>query len=306
MIKRILDCDASDFAQMDGRALVKSIRAAEGRTIVAEVIAITPPLFPPISNAELAASFGADLILLNMFDVFQPYVAGVPVEEASQTVAQLRRLIGRPIGLNLEPVDADAEGLEELLSIPKGRRAEKETYEQVKTLGVDFLCLTGNPKTGVTHRSLIQAVRTAREVLGLETMIFAGKMHSAGVSGESGEGIVEASFLKELTAAGADVVLLPAPGTIPGVTVERTAAWVKIVHAQGALAMLTVGTSQESADPETIRSIALMGKMSGADLFHIGDGGPGGVAPPENVMAFSLAIRGRRHTYRRMAASPLR
>lgn len=41
MVRRILDANASDLAKMTGRELLTSIRAAEGRTLVAETIA--PP-----------------------------------------------------------------------------------------------------------------------------------------------------------------------------------------------------------------------------------------------------------------------
>lgn len=70
--------------------------------------------------------------------------------------------------------------------------------------------------------------------------------------------------------------------------------------------MLTIGTSQEGADEGTIRQIALASKMAGADLYHIGDAGYHGIAIPENIMTYSIAIRGKRHTYIRMARSPLR
>jgi len=43
--------------------------------------------------------------------------------------------------------------------------------------------------------------------------------------------------------------------------------------------------------------------MAGADIQHIGDAGYGGMALPENILALSKVIRGRRHTYRRMALS---
>lgn len=39
------------------------------------------------------------------------------------------------------------------------------------------------------------------------------------------------------------------------------------------------------------------------DIQHIGDAGYSGVADPENLMALSIAIRGKRHTYYRMAQS---
>lgn len=67
--------------------------------------------------------------------------------------------------------------------------------------------------------------------------------------------------------------------------------------------MTAIGTSQEGADINTIRQIALMSKMAGADLHHIGDTGYMGMALPENILAYSVAIRGVRHTYTRIARS---
>ena len=49
-----------------------------------------------------------------------------------------------------------------------------------------------------------------------------------------------------------------------------------------------------------------MAKMTGTDVHHLGDCGLFGIALPENLMAYSITIRGRRHTYRRMAMSLLR
>ena len=57
------------------------------------------------------------------------------------------------------------------------------------------------------------------------------------------------------------------------------------------------------ADTATIRQIALMCKMAGADIHHIGDTGVPGMALPQNILAYSIAIRGERHTYHRMALS---
>ena len=67
--------------------------------------------------------------------------------------------------------------------------------------------------------------------------------------------------------------------------------------------MTAIGTSQEGADVDTIRRIALMCKMAGADVHHIGDTGVPGMALPQNILAYSVAVRGERHTYHRMACS---
>ena len=109
--------------------------------------------------------------------------------------------------------------------------------------------------------------------------------------------------VEEFIGAGADIVLFPAPGTVPGITMEYVRSLVKEAHSRGVLTMTSIGTSQEGADTETIRQIALMCKMSGTDIHHLGDSGYTGMALPENILAYSKAIRGARHAYRRMAYS---
>jgi len=109
--------------------------------------------------------------------------------------------------------------------------------------------------------------------------------------------------VQEFVEAGADIILLPAPGTVPGITMEYVRELVTFEHSLGVLTMTSIGTSQEGAGTATIRQIALMCKMTGADIHHIGDTGYPRVAISENIMAYSIAIRGVRHTYHRMAAS---
>lgn len=304
--KRLLDCTASDFAKMTGQDLKRAIKASEGRVLVAEVIGTIPPLFPSVTNAELAAAFGADLLLLNFFDVQEPRIEGLPPCRPDEVVRQLKKLTGRPVGINLEPVDPKAIAAEQLVSLPAGRLASAESFALAGQLGFDFICLTGNPKTGVTNKEIQHAIRLARDVLGSEMLLIAGKMHGAGVAGEAGGGLVAAEAVGSFIEAGADIILLPSPGTIPGITVESASAMISQVQARGALALLATGTSQEGADEATIRQIALNSKMAGADLHHIGDAGYSGIAVRENIMHYSIAIRGRRHTYVRMASSAMR
>jgi hypothetical protein len=305
-MKRLLDCTASDFARMNGQELKQAIIASEGRTILAEVIGSFTPYYPAVTNAEMAAAFGADLILLNFFDVFNPSIEGLKVDDPETTVRTLKQLTGRPIGLNLEPVDMSAKQLEALIELPEGRIATERSLKKAKDLGFDFVCLTGNPKTGVSNPEITKAIQVARGVFGKDGLIISGKMHSAGVSGEAGSSLMSEETLHTFIEAGADIILIPSPGTVPGFTVEKTAKLVDIVHEKGALAILTTGTSQEGSDEATIKQIALNSKMAGADVFHIGDAGAAGIALPENITAYSIVVRGKRHTYVRMASSILR
>jgi hypothetical protein len=88
---------------------------------------------------------------------------------------------------------------------------------------------------------------------------------------------------------------------MPGMTREAAAGIVQAVHAAGGLAVGTIGTSQEGAHPSLMDPIGLVAKEIGVDIHHLGDGGLGGSPDPEVVYRYSVAIRGRRHTWRRMA-----
>lgn len=305
-MKRILDCTASDFIKMNGEDLKNSIAAAEGRTLIAEVVCSVQPIYPGLTHAEYVAAFGADMVLLNFFDVNNPHIEGLDVEDPNETISRMKALVGRPVGINLEPVDEAADAAEKLATLPSGRTSTRASLEKAKELEIDFVCLTGNPKTGVTNKAIISSIREAREVFGNDILIIAGKMHGAGVRGEAGGTIVSEEVVKEFVDAGADIVLLPGVGTVPGSTLEKTANLIAAVQTKGALALTTIGTSQEGSEKETIQQIALYNKMAGADIHHIGDAGLTGIAFPENITTYSLAIRGRRHTYTRMAASVLR
>ena len=128
-------------------------------------------------------------------------------------------------------------------------------------------------------------------------------MHASGVIGEGAEKIITREDIAAFAEAGADIILMPAPGTVPGITMEYIRSLVSFAHSLGCLTITAIGTSQEGADIATIRQIALMCKMAGTDIHHLGDSGYGGMALPENIQAYSIAVRGIRHTYRRMAGS---
>lgn len=210
-------------------------------------------------------------------------------------IKELKKLTGRLVGVNLEAIDLNNyENYRNI--IPLGRVATVENARIAKEMGANFIVLTGNPNTGVNYDSIINCVKKIKEKV--DIVIFAGKMHSCGIS-ES----LDSRYIKELTKSGCEIVIVPAPGTVPGMTVEVVKKIIDEIHKYNALAMTTIGTSQEGADENTIRNIAIMAKMAGADIHHLGDCGLAGVTIPENIMAYSIAIRGRRHTYFRMAAS---
>lgn len=304
MAKRFLDCCASDFANFTKKDLLESIRKSEGRVLACETIGTVQPMLGNVTNAEFAASMGADIILLNMFDVQKPVINGLPACKPEETVKLLKKLTGRPIGINLEPVEEGEEGeTDPLWKMSAGRRATVENALRAKELGVDFILLTGNPGMGVSNPAIVRTLRQFKEAVGDSIVLAAGKMHAAGVLSEAAENIMTEQDVAQFMEAGAEILLLPAPGTVPGITVEYARSLVACAHKLGALTITAIGTSQEGADTDTIKRLALLCKMTGTDIHHLGDAGYAGMSLPENIMAYSVAVRGIRHTYHRMAVS---
>lgn len=295
MVKRLISANASDILNFTAEELKQSIKASEGRVILSENVAPRESFIGDITNAEIAKAFGADMILLNGVDVLHPSIFGL--DNNGNFVDELHRLVGRPVGVNLEPVDPEADMTETKLVIETGRQLNLDTIKQIEDLGMDFVCLTGNPGTGVTNKEIEKAISLAKEHF--SGLIIAGKMHGAGVS----EAIVDLETVRKFIAAGADIILVPAVGTVPGFDENDLKAVVQEVHLHGGLVMTAIGTSQESSDEATIRDFAIRNKICGVDIQHIGDAGYGGVAPVENIFALSKALRGMRHTVSMMARS---
>lgn len=304
MAKRMLNCTASDLASYTAKELLEAIAGSEGRVLAGECIGITQPLLTDITNAEVVASMGADILLLNMFDVKQPMIRALPEVAPMETVREVKRLTGRMIGINLEPVeDGPNENDDTLWQMSEGRRATAQNALLAADMGVDMVLLTGNPGNGVSNQAIVDSLRSIRSAVRDRLILAAGKMHASGVITESAENIITKEDIRAFREAGADIILLPAPGTVPGITMEYVRELVGFSHSLGALTITSIGTSQEGSDAATIRQIALMCKMAGTDIHHIGDSGYVGMALPENIMAYSVAIRGIRHTYHRMAQS---
>ena len=306
MTKRLIDTTARELVSYNKQELLTSIADSEGRTLAAETIGTVTPMLVDITNAEFVTSLGADLIMLNVFDVNAPVIQGLPQVPPEEVVREVKRLTGRMVAINLEPAIVKDTEDNSVWNLTKGRQATPENAKKAADMGVDMIVLTGNPGVGVENDAIIQALSRLKEAVGDRVILTAGKMHASGILSEAGEKILTENEVESFVDAGADVILLPAPGTVPGISMEYAAKLIKRAHEKGALAMTTIGTSQEGADEDTIRQIALMCKMAGTDIHHIGDSGYMGMALPENIMAYSVAIRGKRHTYRRMALSLLR
>lgn len=308
MKKRLLDFAGADFLNVEPLDLKQSILASEGRIIMAENVPVEQPYLNGVTNAEIERAAGADLILFNALDLLEPEIKGIPSSiPNSEQISWIRKAISRPIGINLEPVDLNATMNEKRQEISIGRIVSPKTLELAQEYGFSFICLTGNPGTGVSNTAIKNAIALSKQYF--KGLIIAGKMHGAGVD----EPVMNLEIAKEFVKTGIDILLVPAPYTVPYFMEKDLREIVDMVKEYNkgksikdkVLIMAANGTSQDSADKETIKKIALTAKSCGVDLHHIGDSF-NGICLPENIYTLGVAIRGKRHQLIMLARSNYR
>lgn len=192
MAKRILNMTPSELANLSKQEVMDAIAGSEGRVLASETIGITIPLLTDVTNAEFAAAMGADMILLNMFDVQNPKILALPETAPEETVREVKRLTGRMVGINLEPVDGAfaVEQDDTPWAMTAGRYATVENAVRAQEMGVDMIVLTGNPNNGVSNEAIVASLKAISQEIGGKIVLTAGKMHASGVVGEGGENII--------------------------------------------------------------------------------------------------------------------
>lgn len=277
-MQRILNCRTHDFAKPAAASeLVQAIVASEGRVIMAEVAAGASPLYGEVTNGELLCAFGCDLLLVKGMNCRTQAIQGC------ENFAHFKALTGRLIGVSME-VLADP-------SLDDPRACNLSNLALLQE--ADFYCLTAYDKPGVTAERVIDALRQVRAMT--DKMILVAKFYASGLA--------EPQEYARYVLEGADGVIIPAPASCRAASEEKVACALEAVQAVGGLGITTLSSSQEGADEDTVRQIALASKRCGADMYNFGDAGVAGMADPQALYAFSMAVRGRRHTWVRMAAS---
>jgi hypothetical protein len=317
---RLLSATPGELLKWNAGELKRAIKRSEGRTLLAYARCRCANLVDYVSNAELAAAFGADIVMLNCFDMNDPIIPGLPSKNILDDepvrkiqvplgrgilLSEIRKLIGRVVGVLLvHTQDKDDNG-------------QKFSYGEVKAdvgnavkaveSGADILCFLA---WGDDNEKMLKTLKEIRLAVGNKCLIEFFRPHGPGLmgmDGRIGNDLLREDEIEELVKAGADIIGLPAPASHFGWTVEKSSRIVEEIHKYGALASVGIHTSQEGSDADTIRRIAVYAKMTGADMHELGDIGYNEcMVLPENIMTYGVAIRGRRHHYRRMAMSILR
>ena len=320
MARRLISSGRSEIQQMTAKELKYSILASEGRTVLCQNF-VGLSLCEGTTNAEISQAFGADMIFFNGYSLDENVPQeGLIVEEWNEEkktyetkqyrLKDMKKLIDVPLGIYLEcglGNDPATSTAPEKQMVRTDRVASEENLKKALEEGAHFVVLAGNPGTKTSFEAIVDATRRAKNIVGDQMLIFAGKWEDGVVNKVIGDPQVpmeeHKKFIKELIDAGADVICMPMPGCRPGITVEAIRELVTYVHlySPGTLVMNFLDCSVEGADDDSIRHCALWSKMTGADIHAIGDAGLSGMSSPEGIYTLSMALKGRRLTFRRIA-----
>lgn len=263
-VVRLISAARSDFAHMSPMEMKESVLKSEGRVIMGQHLLFDGKgLVRSVTNTELMFAFGADMVLLNTFDLDDlennPGLCGLTYQE-------LKARCGRPIGVYLGcPKAGDSAPDKKQLYRREGMLCTSQHVQKCVEMGVDFLVLGGNPGSGTSIRDVVACTRWVKETYGDRVFVFAGKWEDGigeKVLGDPLAGYDAKQIIRKPIDAGADCIDLPAPGSRHGISVAMIQELVQYVHSYkpGTLVMFFLDCSVEGADPDTVRLLALMMK----------------------------------------------
>lgn len=303
-VTRLITAKPSQIATYTGRQLKEAIFKSEGRVAMGQTYLNSPILMPTCTSTELMFHFGADMVMLNGFNFSDPRKANGMQGFSFEELKKLAN--GRPVGIYMGCPKEDIDWSDPRMHELAGMMYSKEDALKAKEWGVSFIVLRRNPNSGTSIKDVIKATKECRKVCGEDMLIFAGKWKDSieeKVLGDPLAAYDTYDVIDQLIAAGADIIVFPAPGSRHGITVERIRELIEYTHRKGALAMSFLNSNVEAADRETIRAIALMMKQTGCDIHAISDGGFGGRTWPENIYQLAITLKGKAYTWQQMATS---
>ena len=303
MVTRLISATGDEIKEMSPMDLKESIFKSEGRVVMGQHLLFAGPgLVRGVTNSELMFAFGADMVMLNTFDLDDldnnPGLCGLSFQE-------LKEKCRRPIGIYLGcPKAGSEDGGKKALYRREGMLASDEHVKKCIELGADFIVLGGNPGSGTSIKDVVETAKRIKQKYKDKIFVFAGKWEDGVVEKVLGDPLADydaKEIIDQLIKNGADIIDFPAPGSRHGITVERIRELIEYTHRKGALAMSFLNSNVEAADRDTIREVTLLMKQTGCDVHAIGDGGFGGGTWPENIYQMSVTLKGKAYTWAQMA-----
>lgn len=323
MIKRLLNYSPKEMLALTSEELFFAIKMSEGRVVEGMARSRGPNYLQHVTNAEVCAAFGCDIVHLDCINPQKLIFPGLPSKNPEDDKIfseiqvpvgrgwiprEIRNIIGRPISMALMIEQESGIVESKALSSAGWALATDENIDIALNLGFDILGIHG---WAMPEQFLSVIEKVVQKAHG-KVLIEAGIPYGPGrVHGSQGphnlRDMFEAEFAANMVKAGAQIIQIPAVGSLPGFTSQHVGTMIDAVHAQGGLCSIGIHSSQGSTDISTIRRIGIDNKALGADIQLMGSTGMNeNVALPELIRALCIAIKGQRHTYRRTAESVAR
>lgn len=258
---------------VEANKVAPAIAASQGRVLMAEVVVSTPNKYSSISNVKLLNGFGADMITLKKYDYLRYQNSNY------QDYQNISSLIGLNFEIKFDTVELDTFCDEHLAAIDLAK--------------VDYIVLTIYPQNTISLEQTKASVIKLRNLY--SGFIFVNYYVKDPVSFKA-EVTENITWLSEY----ANMISVPIPGTVYGISSQIASEIVTLAHRQNLLVAGTICTSQEGADTNLMASLGVVAKQCGFDVHMFGDASASDMPCEENLFAYSKAIRGKRHTYFRM------
>ena len=174
MVTRLISATGDEIKEMSPMDLKESIFKSEGRVVMGQHLLFAGPgLVRGVTNSELMFAFGADMVMLNTFDLDDldnnPGLCGLSFQE-------LKEKCRRPIGIYLGcPKAGSEDGGKKALYRREGMLASDEHVKKCIELGADFIVLGGNPGSGTSIKDVVETAKRIKQKYKDKIFVFAGK-----------------------------------------------------------------------------------------------------------------------------------
>lgn len=174
MVTRLISATGDEIKEMSPMDLKESIFKSEGRVVMGQHLLFAGSgLVRGVTNSELMFAFGADMVMLNTFDLDDldnnPGLCGLSFQE-------LKEKCRRPIGIYLGcPKAGSEDGGKKALYRREGMLASDEHVKKCIELGADFIVLGGNPGSGTSIRDVVETAKRIKQKYKDQIFVFAGK-----------------------------------------------------------------------------------------------------------------------------------
>lgn len=261
---------------IDTNTLKQEIKMSQGRIIIAEAVVTCEPKYPTLTNVELLSGFGADLITLKKYDY------------SNFGINEYKKYLGLNsiIGLNFE---IRADGIIEADTY----NIEKVTDLLASDTSIGYINLT-------IYASNTEGLAAIRKQLSALRKIYQGLIILNCYMNNEYDLEEELYEQMDWLATYVDALGIPIPGTVNLITEYKAVRMIDFIHEYNMLAVGSICTSQESGGKSLAQEFAITAKKLGYDIHLIGDAGAGKIPEEEFLYNYSLAIKGKRHTYSRM------